>query len=82
MCLHCRLQTTLLQYNAVIITLIFPAAVAPVCSPGQSAVYGSARQELVSVTCDVVGNPDTDLHFDWSFSKGDERLDMQQSQIR
>lgn len=55
---------------------------APVCSPDQTLVYGSARQELVTVMCDVMANPSDKLQFDWIFSKGDEKLDMQQSQIR
>ena len=57
-------------------------AVAPVCTPGQKAVHGVARQELVSVRCDVVANPSENITFHWIFSKGDEKLDMQQSQIR
>ena len=57
-------------------------AVAPVCTPGQKAVHGVARQEAVSVRCDVVANPPDNITFHWIFSKGDEKLDMQQSQIR
>ena len=57
-------------------------AVAPVCTPGQKAVHGVARQEEVEVSCDVVASPADNITFHWSFTKGDEKLDMQQSQIR
>ena len=59
-----------------------PAADAPVCSSQQKEVFGAARGELVAVECALEANPDTDLAFEWTFTKGDERLDMQQSQIR
>lgn len=55
---------------------------APVCSSGSRQVFGVARQERVAVTCEVNANPVENMKFDWIFSKGDEKLDMQQSQIR
>merc|ERR1719150_2424888 len=55
---------------------------APVCSSQQKEVFGAARGKLVAVECLLEANPDTDLAFEWTFTKGDERLDMQQSQIR
>jgi len=62
---------------------------APVCSSSvttsptqQKKVFGAARQELVSIMCEVIANPSENLKFEWIFSKGDEKLDMQQSQIR
>ena len=55
---------------------------APVCRSQSREVFGVARQELVSVTCEVNANPADNMKFDWIFSKGDEKLDMQQSQIR
>lgn len=55
---------------------------APVCKTQQKEAFGVARQELVSVLCDVLSDPVENLKFEWIFSKGDEKLDMQQSQIR
>lgn len=56
---------------------------APVCAAQAKEVFGAARGERVSVTCGVEASPgDNDLEFEWVFSKGDEKLDMQQSQIR
>lgn len=55
---------------------------APVCKNQQKEAFGVARQELVSVPCDVLLDPMENLKFEWIFSKGDEKLDMQQSQIR
>ena len=55
---------------------------APVCDHQKKEVFGAARQELVSIPCQVTANPTDNLKFEWIFSKGDEKLDMQQSQIR
>ena len=55
---------------------------APVCRKQQKEAFGVARQELVPVLCDVLSDPVENLKFEWIFSKGDEKLDMQQSQIR
>ena len=55
---------------------------APVCKKQQKEAFGVAHQELVSVLCDVLSDPVENLKFEWIFSKGDEKLDMQQSQIR
>ena len=55
---------------------------APVCKKQQNEAFGVARQELVLVQCDVMSDPMENLKFEWIFSKGDEKLDMQQSQIR
>ena len=56
---------------------------APVCAAQAKEVFGAARGERVSVTCGVEASPgDNGLEFEWVFSKGDEKLDMQQSQIR
>ena len=60
------------------------SADAPVCAAQAKEVFGAARGERVSITCGVEAsdNGDNDLEFEWVFSKGDEKLDMQQSQIR
>jgi len=55
---------------------------APVCKKQRKEAFGVARQELVSVRCNVLSDPMENLKFEWIFSKGDEKLDMQQSQIR
>ena len=59
------------------------SADAPVCAAQTKEVFGAAKGERVSVTCGVEASPgDLGLEFEWVFSKGDEKLDMQQSQIR
>ena len=62
--------------------LKYPISDAPVCKKQRNEAFGVARQELVSVRCDVLSDPMENLKFEWIFSKGDEKLDMQQSQIR
>ena len=53
------------------------------CAAQTKEVFGAAKGERVSVTCGVKASPgDLGLEFEWVFSKGDEKLDMQQSQIR
>ena len=39
--------------------------------------FGVACQELVSVLCGVMSDPIENFKFEWIFSKGDEKLDMQ-----
>lgn len=44
----------------------------PQCRKGQQVVYGAARTEIVSVTCEVDGNPSATM-FRWTFNNSAER---------
>ena len=39
----------------------------PQCRPGQQRIYGAARNEMVTVTCEVDSNPSASL-FRWTFN--------------
>ena len=73
---------TYIVYTNYLIYGNTPISDAPVCKKQRKEAFGVARQELVSVRCDVLSDPMENLKFEWIFSKGDEKLDMQQSQIR
>ncbi|KAJ8673155.1 hypothetical protein QAD02_004417, partial [Eretmocerus hayati] len=48
---------------------------APVCRPGQTRVYGVAKQETVKISCDLEANPG-DVMFTWRFNNTMEAMDI------
>lgn len=60
------------------LTISIYFSVAPVCRPGQTKVYGVARQETVKIPCDVEANPG-DVQFIWKFNNSDDTVDIPQS---
>lgn len=42
--------------------------VTPVCKPGQTIIYGVARNEKVNITCEVEAEPHNEMSFKWLFN--------------
>ncbi|XP_046753589.1 synaptogenesis protein syg-2-like isoform X6 [Diprion similis] len=53
---------------------------APVCRPGQTKVYGVARQETVRIRCELEANP-TNVSFTWRFNSSAEAVDIAQAHV-
>ena len=56
------------SFTGIIITMII--TVSPVCRSGQKVTYGVARNELISVTCDVDADPPS-VTFKWHINNSD-----------
>ena len=50
--------------------------VTPVCRPGQTVIYGVARNEIVNVTCDVDAEPNDNIKFKWIFNNSMENFEI------
>nr|XP_046487330.1 peroxidasin homolog pxn-1-like isoform X6 [Neodiprion pinetum] len=53
---------------------------APVCRPGQTKVYGVARQETVRIRCELEANP-ANVSFTWRFNSSAEAVDIAQAHV-
>ncbi|XP_054168953.1 hemicentin-1-like [Oppia nitens] len=54
---------------------------APVCKPGQTLIYGVARNEKVNITCQVDAEPDIDLGFRWLFNNSVDKFELKDYRI-
>lgn len=52
------------------------SSVAPVCKPGQTIIYGVARNERVNISCEVEAEPDNEMSFRWQFNNSVDTFDV------
>ncbi|XP_024935494.1 nephrin isoform X2 [Cephus cinctus] len=53
---------------------------APVCHPGQTKVFGVARQETARISCELDANP-WNVSFTWKFNNTMEAVDIAQAHV-
>ena len=59
-----------------------PRRFVPRCSPDQVMVYGVARYETVTVTCNVLSNPAGGLRYHWVFNTTGETVQMDRTAVK
>jgi len=76
----CRVANTEGEGVSNVVTLAVQFA--PVCASTHEEVHGVARTETLALKCRVLAHPSNNLTFRWIFSKGEERVDIEQERIR
>ncbi|MPC72924.1 hypothetical protein E2C01_067238 [Portunus trituberculatus] len=56
-------------------------AVSPLCRPGQTHVFGAAKNEQLNITCSVEAHPEPSS-FRWAFNSSSEVVDIQSARVR
>lgn len=50
------------------------------CHPGQTKVFAAARQEQITISCELEANP-PEVSFTWKFNNTMEAVDIAQAQV-